>query len=854
MPNFHMHWLVALQAIDSFGKEDDIAKGRKKYLAHCGAFRKELYSALENVELSKFQGVFHELARDLDGNLRKQPDYDSITCFSAYMLGACGPDFWTLMSKETFPPSGKDTAGLHFDLGHYNRTHQQFIVSGERLRKKSTRSLTDRAERAYFAGMATHVATDLLIHELVNVYAGAYNILKHCWVSEHGFLPSFAKLWSTHNKVEHFWDTYVRYRWLGDYGTIWNKDETAGGPAPLGLPLTASLLREARRLGRHFETVIDEYSDYPETLSLDTMMDDPSSVAPDLTGPAYHVAADRENLKEVRSSSQYKENKRKRFSSKNTYLLERLIMFPRIFCDRMLARDGLEPFIYDVVVKDQGGAYPSAAVFDEAVSEKTTPQMQDILNGGQNEGNKLRTFSSRVNLGDGFSSFNFQVNLMCPNLERLREYRPNVFWEPKALPPFIEAATGVAKSFARAYTNFADDPDVTGIGVLDNFWNLDTGLGIRVENVRSESTYETRTRIKFLHVTEETKTTIGHSRENEHIRAEHPAKKEPAKYDLPGRYRQPQTPIFSTVDGDSVPSSEDIHERDSSSYLRTLKTQNEVGLVTQSLTDDQFFNLPGSPRPIRGALVPTNGIATGTKVVVPRKIASRLSLELEASIVQLGAKDATGFALYGDRAGSSATPQEQVEHACEKWIDAEVSQCLRFIEQGAPADARVKKDRIHYTGRLFANFNHDTAPFGGRKTAQGKWNNLIDPVDVADYCGKNFAVATLRKNVLSQNGSGRFWPTSSTLIASDFGVFTDLAPTEQVFVTLFPIVSTHENGCYDVFSHKSVSRSDLDKLRKIRCVGFVPIVLLFIETSGGFAQLDRAYVDGLEVPVVGVNE
>ena len=56
----------------------------------------------------------------------EQDTIDAITCFSAYMLGACGPDFWTLPSQ---PLSGSlkvpSMAPIHFDLGHYNRRRRR---------------------------------------------------------------------------------------------------------------------------------------------------------------------------------------------------------------------------------------------------------------------------------------------------------------------------------------------------------------------------------------------------------------------------------------------------------------------------------------------------------------------------------------------------------------------------------------------------------------------------------------------------------------------------------------------------------------------------------------------------------
>ena len=81
--------------------------------------------------------------------------------------------------------------------------------------------------------MATHVAADLVIHQLVNVVAGAYNLLEKrhllqdkVWENEHGGAMGL-NIWNTHNKVEHFWDSYIRYRYLGDWWSTTRRISTS---------------------------------------------------------------------------------------------------------------------------------------------------------------------------------------------------------------------------------------------------------------------------------------------------------------------------------------------------------------------------------------------------------------------------------------------------------------------------------------------------------------------------------------------------------------------------------------------------------------------------------------------------
>jgi hypothetical protein len=62
------------------------------------------------------------------------------------------------------------------------------------------------------------------------------------------------------------------------------------------------------------------------------------------------------------------------------------------------------------------------------------------------------------------------------------------------------------------------------------------------------------------------------------------------------------------------------------------------------------------------------------------------------------------------------------------------------------------------------------------------------------------------------------------------------------------------NGCYDVCTGAKVSRTDFDKARKIQCVGFVPIVLLYVYDGSRPAQLTTCYIDAVTVKPVTVSE
>ena len=235
MPCFHTHWLVALRAIGNTPKY--IKDGRKQYEVDVGTFEQALKNAIDarafnpKQTRSEFRQALKDEAAKWKNGIQTSKEYDAITCFSAYMLGACGPDFWTVGSTShflrTFIP---DTASEHFDLGHYNRTHHQFELSVAKVGGAERTDLKALVQQAYFLGVATHVAADLVVHQLVNISAGAYNLLEKwrvifpdkAWQNEDWTIGSLGKnIWNTHNKIEHYWDTYVRYRYLGDQGLLW---------------------------------------------------------------------------------------------------------------------------------------------------------------------------------------------------------------------------------------------------------------------------------------------------------------------------------------------------------------------------------------------------------------------------------------------------------------------------------------------------------------------------------------------------------------------------------------------------------------------------------------------------------
>ncbi len=403
MPNFNVHWLVAFRGLSGqFDVPWYLTRGFEFYrlntLALGASVREELNSIASDDELFGFfknpisfnthvRDRFWDVANTYYGNLARKPrDYNAVTCFSAFALGACGPDFWT-MGSESKLSSKKMTAGLHFDLGHYNRTHQQFRVSAARLSKIDPKiilgtsdenappeagwdkaTLSARAEFSYFLGMATHLATDLVVHQLVNVSAGAYNILDKPWKNEQGVTQELVNLWSTHNKVEHFWDTYARYRYFSDYGKIFS-DEGREWTASLNFPSVETLLREAEK------QPADRQKRIKKILSIE----------------AVRLA------------------------------IETGFNFPRIFADR-LRSGSIDPFIHQVVVNKTKGAYPTDDVFKEAATEAVSDQMRMERSTSNDERRKVGAFATANNRGSDWYTLNMVNYFACPSLEKVKKY------------------------------------------------------------------------------------------------------------------------------------------------------------------------------------------------------------------------------------------------------------------------------------------------------------------------------------------------------------------------------------------------------------------------------------------------
>jgi len=782
MPAFHTHWLVALAALSK--APEYLQKGGDAYRNAAQGFRISCVAALKQQDFEAFMTAARcKWEREIGKNL------DDITCFSAYMLGACGPDFWKLPAEPKVLWFKPRMASIHFDLGHYNRTHRQFELSMAEVGGKDKDDLQTRVQRSYFLGMATHIAADLVIHQLVNVVAGAYNLLEargiftdKVWENEHGGALGL-NLFNTHNKVEHFWDSYVRYHYLGDLDPFWpTTGESQGTPGHSG----------ASQQGFHLN--------FPTIEGL--LRELPSSP-------------------EVSSTPQTDQVRNYLRLESTRFAVEKPLMFPRLFCDRVLAGKTIKPFIYRLVVDKEHGSYRKGDLAGkfakEANDEANDKQMKDSA-GNLSELQNLAFFSSKRNLGIDSTSFNFLTFRVCPNVERTRQFAANVFYDHAGLAPFANTAAAAAQTLLDELSSAYDSGDVKALKKLRGFWNLDTGLGLQIRQEESDTDRECITNLHFVHVFDE-------------LRTGSPVYKRAEPY-LAGRksdaYSFKKAQAFETYDHkppfDSIDA---VYEERDNAYLERIRVDHSAGGEANA------------------SMVATSTIKQ-ENLFVYREIRQRLTLCFRAAIADLKAPQATekdgsceDLALFflGDKAGKPGKP---ASGETRDWL-AKDSKVLDYREQ----PARMDKGLQHFATRILVNTSREDvgkAKAAKREIGKGTWNNVIPYSKHEGDYGYNFAIGTGRKFVLHSTDGGTFDPYNKLTY------YNNISPTEHVFFTLYPLVV--ELGCYwDIFSKKEISVDDAKALSKISSCGTVRIVLIYERKRDRKLLLCLCFIDGLEVPV-----
>ena len=809
MPNFNTHRAVAIRLADQ--APGFITNGWNFYRSRTRAYAKQLERAILAVktkaDFKRFADqTLDNIIRDYHVSMRKvSSEFDDITCFSAYMTGACGPDFWTLptTSRGGVVP---DFAGIHFDMGHYNRTHCQFQAALKRWSKANQwGELQNQVEQSYFFGMLTHIGADLILHELVNSYAGAYNLLDKVFENEHGYLP--ANIWNTHNKVEHYWDSYIRYRYYSGIGPIFGKrDEKDAILAAQGFPLVEDLIIKVTQ---------NEACEVKAAFSA-------------------WLAKDKIKFK-----------------------IERCQMFPNVFCDRILKKQvaadvkaeerknkWVKPFVYDVVVDKEVGAYPEDLLFKGAIDEADTRQMTKYaMYKAHDECGKLRFFSTELNESADNCGNNYLTYYTCPNLVNVRLYANDAFVHLEALIEFINRAEEVGKRFFRDFKaaiaiSKAGNKGEEQLGIITKCWNLDTGLGLEIESIESEADQEVITRIHFKHITDELNTTINYSRDETYIKG-----KASLNYSNPD-----EKPVFDTYEQKPVGVVTDIEESDAKKYIRSLKIKGPIQKATKVGIENFFEDAVVKRKTPKLVKTEKAGVAQNQAQVLDIK--NRLSLMFSTSVIKFGEQvDDVCFYMMGDKRKkiSEAIPYE--DHQASNWLKGKKMSGLDWLYGNDPvyldymlassgkAGERQHCDgnRYHFDSYVLLNLERDKEQ--KRELVKGKWNNVVEYSAHKDHYSRNYAVCTGRKHVLKPSGSGNFDPLTK------YQFYENVSPTEQIFISLYTLVRD-KDGVYDAVSKEPVSREALKELKKISCLGFMKIILFYLIDDNGAVQVDECLIDG----------
>ncbi|MBN1578807.1 MAG: zinc dependent phospholipase C family protein [Chitinispirillaceae bacterium] len=188
----------------------DIHNGFAAWLQANSDFRKGAESAKKGSEMQKTMDTYRHA---IDNR-------DDIAIFSAFCMGAFGPDLWVVPHESiwTMRRNGGPTGTTHFDLGHYNLSHRfpAAVLRRIRAQAKSLPVLQRKYQTAYILGYLSHIALDIIGHIKVNVFAGAYFQLEKLWETEQASLgmlglEAIPEPFNDHNKIEQYFDALIRF-------------------------------------------------------------------------------------------------------------------------------------------------------------------------------------------------------------------------------------------------------------------------------------------------------------------------------------------------------------------------------------------------------------------------------------------------------------------------------------------------------------------------------------------------------------------------------------------------------------------------------------------------------------------
>jgi hypothetical protein len=691
-------------------------------------------------------------------------------------------------------------------------------------------SLQIKVEQSYFYGMAAHIATDCIIHQLVNVYAGAYHVISSHWENQQGNVP--INLWSTHNKVEHFWDSYIRFKYFGDMGnlfyqgdTILDKDEWM---TKLEFPTTE----------KYIKTLKKELDKLNSTKNTHSKADDLKQCLLSIEAKTMLI----ESLSE----------------DKNKIKIEKAFILPRIFCDRVLNEQDtdLNPFLYDIVIHKKTGAYESENVFKGVIKESTSYQFK--ANGVYNENKKLSYFASESNKTISNVCFNYLNYIVCPDLKYTQKLGWNNFYLTNALKPFIDSAVKTSNKFLQDLNRAVKENAPEDLGCLGLFWNLDTGHGIQVKNIESDTPKEVITQLKFIHITEQVRRANVTDWKDLKKSSNYKYLEEMTSCDYPNPKKEVRAfntytgEVFDSYEGRGSQGHKNIFEGSTEKYLDKIRLAPEINTIKTEKNIDTFFK-DGKKRKHSVMNVLTNWFkkedSKSENEIEVDNVKHRLTLTIQTPIAELSQNEPLGFYLHND---DTLKMKESIKQAwsggqLKNWLKPEntKSKMIDFVEtkekEEEPGRFKRKDGLCLFETQILLNLEKDEDLT--RKIAKPNWNNVIEYEKHRPQYSRNYAVGTGRMGVLKAKGTGDFEGKEN------FDTYSNISPTEQIFFSLYLLIETAE-GWFDMLSKETVNVKKLEKIKKIDGVGSVKIVLFYVLNHRGGMQVGECYIDGIKVKVI----
>ena len=442
------------------------------------------------------------------------------------------------------------------------------------------------------------------------------------------------------------------------------------------------------------------------------------------------------------------------------------------------------------------------------------------------------------------TSFNFLNYMTCPDLAKVRLYGWNVFYDTNALGPFTDSAMKAAVKFIECLNYGMAKNDPNKIGLLGSFWNLDTGLGLKVVSQDSKTRHEVITELRFIHINYVVTAPVNYPENVRIKKLRAPLKL--VKYEAGKLEGMP----FKTHAAVPFKSIDTVEESDEDQYFELINLKPRQTTPEPASKINSFF-VPRRETNTQPMAVKTES-QTPVNVFSIHNIKYRLNLLMNVPIAVHYPEKTLGFELRNynektetglDETYGQAVFTPVIEKTTKNWL--KTTKLIDRIE--TEKDKKLERDRFELKGgmcffksRIFINF--EKTKDNKRIISKGTWNNVIEYEKHKSRYSRNYCIGTGRTDVLKPKDGGNF------NAMTDFKQYSNISPTEKVFFSLYALVRT-TNDWYDILSKETVSKDQLEKITRIESLGFVKIVLFYELTKKGATQLKDCYIDGLPVRV-----